>query len=355
MRVILITSHRGNEWDGGDSVITHGLLNLLPELAGCEIAFSEDIPDDRTDEAVEWSDYIIHAGTPSWHRVANRRFWEAAKKHRKRLALLGVGLAVPYQLDFWYGSEAFIDLRDSGLIDLIICRDKFCYYWLQQRHGFDSTKILTLPCPGLFLVPPRMIRSKRKVIVSVCVPELTGAASAYTFQDYHAKTRHLIEELRGCGAQVSVIYQREMSRSLESLLMDQFGVSKIHSFGSRDSFCRFVLDHDVYVGVRNHGALACAGAGRPSLLLATDYRQSLADEIPFISKIDISHKRWEVSEISDWYRSMVPDSQQLVTFRHLALGRWNDATKHLRDYLGGRSPSCNGAIQNDAGVVLETS
>lgn len=351
MNVILITPHRKDEWDGGDSVITHGLFRLMPELLGCELIFSEEIPYADTDDAVGSCDYIIHAGTPSWHRTLNRRFWIAAIKHNKRITMLGIGLAVPYNAEMWYGSEAFVGLRDSGLIDLIVCRDKLCHYWLTQRLGFDSSRIQTLPCPGFFLNPPHAVEDKTRVIVSVCNPEETGKETQYTFQDYFEKTRHLIGELANCGAMVSVIYQRAMSAWFEQFLIGELGVERIHSFATKDGFSNFIDEQDIYIGVRNHGALPCAGAGKPSLLLGTDYRQALVDEIPFISKIDISHKRWEAREVVDWYRSVEPDSRQLLSFRSIAESRWSEATHHIRRLL---SPCGAGTIQNDVGVVLET-
>src|SRR3954464_2362715 len=104
--VIVITSHGSEEWDGGgDSVITAGLLTLWPDLCKLGMIFSKSIPFKDIDARVEKARYIIQAGTPSWLTVNNRVFWKAAIKHRKHIAMLGIGLAVPYASEMWYGAE----------------------------------------------------------------------------------------------------------------------------------------------------------------------------------------------------------------------------------------------------------
>lgn len=325
--IIVITSHKQNEWDGGDSVITAGLMNIFPELKQRKLIFSKDIPENERDDYVKNSDYIIHAGTPSWLTTNNRIFWKLAIKHQKHIAMLGIGLAVPYNSEMWYGSEEFINLKDSGLIDLIVCRDKYCYYWLHQRLGFPSDKIYLLPCPGIFMSEEGVcVKSKKNVILSIANIEETAHESKYTFQNYYEKTSHLANDLERSGANVSVVYQRDPNNAFIEEMKNLFGNKPVFSFKSDKEFNDFIHKNDVYIGVRNHGAIPCAGAGKPSLLLGTDYRQSIIDEIPFISKIDISHAKWNVSSVMNWYHSLEVSgvSQSLIKFRKIACDRWRD-------------------------------
>lgn len=335
--IIIVTSHKKNEWDGGDSVITEGLMNIFPELRQCELVFSEDIPYEETDNFVSRSNYIIHAGTPSWVANRNRRFWISAIKYQKHISMLGIGLAVPYNSEMWYGSEDFVSLKDSGLIDLIICRDKYCYYWLHQRLGFPSGKILLLPCPGLFMAEEGVCSSSKKnVILSIANITETAHESKYTFESYYEKTAHLANDLERSGANVSVVYQRFLNPCFQDICKIHFKDRPIASFSSRKQFNDFIHKNDVYIGVRNHGAIPCSGAAKPSLLLGTDYRQSIIDELPFIGKIDISHTKWNVSLVMNWYHALEPTgiSRSLINFRRIAVDRWRDAIGTILNKIG---------------------
>lgn len=333
--VIIVTSHKSQEWDGGDSVITAGLLSLWPQLNDQKLIYSRDLEYQRVDEVVAGAKYIVHAGTPSWMTVENRPIWKAAMKHEKRIAMLGIGLALNYMSDMWYGAEEFINLRDSGLIDLIVCRDKPCYYWLHQKYGFPSDKIKVLPCPGFYLATPDRALTKNKIFFSLANVEETAHETQYTFERYYDKCAYVVEELTKSGASVSLVYQRALTEAFRDFLKNKFFEKDIHSFNSCEEFCDFVRSQEVYIGVRNHGALPCAGAGKPSLLLGTDYRQCLADEIPFISKIDISHARWQPREVLDWYAALEPENiaASLINYRAITRKRWQDTLEPIKSSI----------------------
>ena len=333
--VIIVTSYKGHEWDGGDSVITAGLFVLWPDLKEQKLIYSRDIEYQRVDEVVASAKYIVHAGTPSWMTVENRPIWKAAIKHKKRIAMLGIGLALNYMSEMWYGAEEFINLRDSGLIDVIVCRDKPCYYWLHQKYGFPSEHIRVLPCPGFYAVEPDRAWTKNKVFFSLANVEETAHETQYTFERYYDKCAYVVEELTKSGATVSLVYQRAMTEAFSVLLKEKFFEKDINSFDNCEEFCEFVRSQEVYIGVRNHGALPCAGAGKPSLLLGTGYRQYLADEIPFISKIDISHARWHPRDILDWYAALEPENiaASLVNYRNITYKRWQDAIEPIRSSI----------------------
>jgi hypothetical protein len=329
--VIVITSHKQTEWDGGDSVITAGLLAMWPALRNQQLTFSADIRAADTEQCVKTADYIVHAGTPSWLTIDSRRFWKAAIKYSKHVSMLGIGLAVPYNSEMWYAAEDFVNLRDSRLIDLIVCRDRLCYYWLHQRLGFPAERISVLPCPGFFIAEPAPALDKKEVVLSIANVEETAHETRDTFQNYYEKTAYLAAELARGGANVRLMYQRRLGGAFRDELRRFFGDQTVHSFGTCNEFCDFIRTADIYIGVRNHGALPCAGAGKPSLLLGTDYRQALADEIPFLSKIDISYARWEPRQVLDWYHALEPCSvaNSLVNYRAITLRRWHDALKIL--------------------------
>jgi hypothetical protein len=336
--IIVITSHPSNVWDGGDSVITEGLMKVFPEMCQHELMFSVEIAPEDTEKYVQKSHYIIHAGTPSWITQDNRRFWKAAIKFKKHIAMLGIGLALHYSSDIWYGGEDFVRLRDSGLIDLIVCRDKMCYYWLHQRLGFDSSKIEILPCPAFYVLPcDKLSSDKKHVVFSIANIDETSHQTEHTFKGYYEKCRNTIHELRHSGAVVHLLYQRNI-RHYENFMMqlkDIFPGETVHSFETQAQFQEFLSDKDVYIGVRNHGALPCGGAGKPALLLGTDYRQYLADEIPFISKIDISFFDWKPRMVMDWYNALDVGSiaRSLVHYRNATYNHWQSVLKPVREAI----------------------
>lgn len=129
--------------------------------------------------------------------------------------------------------------------------------------------------------------------------------------------------------QVSVMYQRDRELNREFLERLEKVVGPIMTHASFDDFRSTILDHDVFIGYRNHGAIPAAGAGKASLLLGTDYRQALAELIPFMSKIDISYTGLECSAISDWFSSLNPAGvgHSCLNFRNATFERWQTVLK----------------------------
>lgn len=331
-KIILITSHLKNEWDGGDSIITDGLYQILPELKNHDIIYSKSISHSETEKTVSECDYVIHAGTPSWITINNRRFWKACVKHKKHIAMLGIGLALHYSSDIWYGGEDFVVLKDSGLIDLIICRDKFCYYWL-KKLGYNHEKIYLMPCPGYYLMKNNNITiNKKEIVFSLANPDETSHQTEETFKRYFNICREIIDNLKNKG-NVYLLYQRDIDKHPEAAYVFNmyFPKEKIYSFKESLKFQEFILDKEVYIGVRNHGALTFGGAGKPSLLLGTDYRQFITDEIPYISRIDISFIGCLVESILAWYDSLSAESisKSLISYRDITFKKWRHITKNL--------------------------
>jgi hypothetical protein len=337
--IIVITSHSSDVWDGGDSVITEGVKKLLPVLNNNRLVFSADIPNEEIDSYVQKCKYVIHAGTPSWITGINRPFWKACIKYQKHIAMLGVGLALHYSSDIWYGGQEFVELKNSGLIDLIVCRDKLCYYWLHQRLGFDSSKIEILPCPAFYVMPTdRPSSDKKEVVFSIANIDETSRQCDVTFKNYYEKCQYTIAELEKAGASVHILYQRNLDLygafrdHIKSILPNR----TIHHCKSQQEFQNFLYDKDVYMGVRNHGALPCSGAGKPSLLLGTDYRQYLADEIPFLTKVDISFFDWMPRVIVDWYTALDVGGigTSMIRYRNLTFEHWQHRLRPIAESIG---------------------
>lgn len=319
-------------------MITHGVYQLLPELEQCEVTYSVEIPYDETEKYVSNADYVIHAGTPSWMTLDNRRFWKACIKYKKHIAMLGIGLAVPYHFDMWYGVEDFVQLKDADLIDIVICRDKFCYYWV-KRLGYSHSKIHLLPCPGFFISSEtKTVTNKKNVVLSIASIDETAHQTEHTFQKYYEKKKYVLDELRKKEANVELMYQRNLSLNKYAMLdFDKwFPNETIHSFNNKESYLEYIKGKDVYIGVRNHGALSCAGLGIPSLLMGTDYRQYLADEIPFIHRMDISYADWNPTFLFTWYDSLMPESinRSLVAFKDIAREQWQNVLKSVKGIIG---------------------
>lgn len=336
-KIIVITSHKKNEWCGGDSVITHGLLELVSSLKDCQLTYSVEIPFNETDSYVAQCDYVIHAGTPSWMTVDNRRFWHACIKHKKHIAMLGVGLAVPYSFDIWYGVEDFINLRDAGLIDMIVCRDKFCYYWL-KKLGYFHDRIHLLPCPGFYISPiTKVVKDKTNVVLSLANVSETAKQNENTFRNYYEKKKYVLDELRARGAVVELLYQRDIKQypSVKLEYDKWFPNETIYSFDNKEQYLEYVSKKDVYVGVRNHGAISSASIGLPALLMGTDNRQFIADEIPFINRIDISHADWNPRFIFSWYDSLHTEniSQSLIKYKDITKEQWLHTIEPIRQNL----------------------
>jgi hypothetical protein len=323
------------EWEAGDAVIHQGLRMLLPELAKFDIHHSAYylVNHDQTkndpaklEELIRTARYIITPGTPSWVNEVHRVAWKMCIKHKKKVAFLGIGLAVPYEGDFWYGREALVGLKNARLVDTVVCRDRLCYYWVHQRAGIAPGKAIVLPCPAFYMFPQKRVTSKKKVVFAIADVEEVSHASDETFKEYYNKTVWTVNELRTAGAEVSIAYHRwrDDNSPFYKKFKELFPKDELHRFRTPESYVNFHKDKDVYIGVRNHGALPCAGSGMPSLLLGTDCRQYLADEIPFIAKLDISFCDWEPTFVMDWYRSLEPSgtSQSLLTWRNLTYNHW---------------------------------
>lgn len=334
MVVIIITSHTKTKWDGGDSIITYGLKVLLPELDKHELIYSAEIPHNETDNYVKSADYVIHAGTPSWLTTNNRRFWKSCIKYQKPIWMLGIGLTVHYLSHFWDGAEDFVNLKNTGLIKLIVCRDKLCYYWLCQKLGFDTDKIHILPCPAFYSLPPIQICDKKEIVYSLPNINETSRQNDWTFVNFYDKSSYIVSELRKNGSNVHLLYQRSLEEypDFNETFKKYFPDDKINYFTSQETFIDFMEKKEVYIGVRNHGALPSSGAGKLSLLLGTDYRQYLADEIPFLTKIDISYCDWQPRTILDWYHSLDVESisKSLMRYRNITYNHWQELLAPLK-------------------------
>ena len=336
--VIPSCTERPDQWDGGDSVIWDGLARMWPELASQELRSAGLIDPDDMDAAVADCRYIVQAGTPAWNRPANRVIWRSAIRHQKRIVFLGIGMGVWYRDWWWHGSDDFMELRDSGLIDRIVCRDKLAYYWICHRAGFDSEKITVLPCPGFFAGPPiqHPATRKRRVIVSVPDLERTSRSTPATWFQFWDRMRWLVANLEAEGAAVRLLYQRIPRPGYIDEVERIFDGRRVSHFASGDEFYSWIGAHDCYIGVRNHGALPCAGMGRPALLLGVDERQYIADEIPYISRIDISHLPMEPTRALDWWRALNPRGvgQSLIDYRRGSEARWREILEPLNERVG---------------------
>lgn len=330
MKIVILTSHDnrgkdGIDWEPGDQMITEGVYRLLPELNKHEVVLIKAFKPEDQDEVIKNCDYVIQAGTPGWIHPSFRKNWESCAAHKKHIAFLGIGLAVPYEADFWYGREAFQTLVDTQLIDLIVCRDKYALYWIHKRMGFNSARIWSLPCPAFYMMDEDPSTTKKKVVFSVANIEETSHAGIDAFKEYYANCRYIVKELEKSGAEVFVNYMRfHAHRPAFITEMQELFDRTIYGFKSPAEFRAHHRDKSIYIGVRNHGALPMSGAGKPSLLLGTDYRQKLAEEIPFLSKFDISYTGLNPREILDWYHALEPQnvSMSLLNYRRLTYQRW---------------------------------
>lgn len=334
------------EWGPGDGSIVQGIYQLLPELKNYDIHFSTYYLDnhDKTkndpakyEELLRTAKYVIVPGTPSWPTPVHRITWELCAKHHKHIAFLGIGLTIPYEADFWYGREEWASLAATKLIDLIVCRDKYCYYWLGRRCGFDSSKITELPCPAFYIFPTREVTEKKNVVYSIADVDAVACSTPNTLKHYYDRTEIILANLKQLGANVSICLNAMIDERHPFYLMFQkrFAGNELHRFNNPQDYIDFHKDKHIYIGVRNHGALPCAGAGIPGLLLGTDYRQMLAQEIPFLSRLDISYTDWKAQWVLDWYQSVEPASisKSLVRWRELTYLRWREALKPVIEAL----------------------
>jgi len=327
----------GVSWDAGDPIIQEGVFKLLPQLENCEIIQSIFIDVNDIEKTVKEADYFVTPGTPSWVNPRYRLWWKEISKQQKKVSFLGIGLTVPFAGNFWYGHEDFINLKDSGAIDLIVCRDKFCYYWLHKVCGVPDSYINELPCPGFYTLPIKARTSKKRVVFSLPNPEETSVGDFTVFERVLEKCAYIIDELEKRGAQVFLSYQRHLpsfpvfAEEVKRIMPNR----KLYWFPLWQDFENFHKDKDVYIGFRNHGALPCAGAGMPSLLIGTDYRQILAEEIPFLSKYDVSHTNIKPSFIADWYYALNPESisSSLITWRGVTLDKWQHLLTKINQRL----------------------
>lgn len=324
------------EWGPGDGSIIQGLYNVLPELTKYDIHFSSyylrnydksKIDPLKYEELLKTAKYIIAPGSPSWMTMVHRRTWELCRKHKKHLSFLGIGMATPYDSDFWYGREEFMALKDSGLIDFIVCRDRYCYYWLQQRCGVDKAKIMTLPCPAFYTFPVgQPITERKNVVFSIADIEHTAHSTETTFRDYYRRSIEIVNRLKESKVNVSISLNEMIDENhpFYALFANMFPKEHLYRFKNPQDYIDFHKDKHLYIGVRNHGALPCAGQGIPGLLLGTDDRQLLAAEIPFLSRMDISRADWTTDFVLDWYHAVIPEdiSKSLLKWRKLTFDRW---------------------------------
>ena len=314
-RPYVVMISRAWNFDAGDPVILEGIFKLIPELKNnFDVRYSSKALVEGGMEAleklIENALYVIIPGTPSWWDPEHRLSWNFCAKYKKRVTLIGVGSTVPYDGDFYYGREELNEMRMAGIIDLVICRDKFCYWWLTQKCGFSTTNTFVFPCPAFYTFDIKEVTSKKNVVMSIGFPSEVSHSSENTFRDYFTKTKYIAEELEKRGHTVHFTYQRTLPnyQGLKEYFAEKLPGRNVDWFDTFEKFQSFHKDKDVYIGVRNHGALPCAGSGMPSLLLGTDNRQFLADEIPFLSRMDISHALWQPYAVLDWHAAVYPQS-----------------------------------------------
>lgn len=327
----------GVSWDAGDPIIQEGVYKLLPRLEQCDVVQSTFVETKNIKKEVEKADYFIVPGTPSWVNPLYRLWWKEISRQKKKISFLGIGLTVPFAGNFWYGHEEFINLKDSGSIDLIVCRDKFCYYWLHKVCGTPDNIIYELPCPGFYTLPLQLRNEKKKVVFSIPNPEETSVGDFTVFERILQNCAYIAEELEKRGAEIYLSYQRHLpsfpafAEEVSRIMPDRI----LHWFPLWQDFEDFHKDKDVYIGFRNHGALPCAGAGMPSLLIGTDFRQLLAEEIPFLSKYDVSHTGIRPEFIVDWYYSLDVKSisSSLLTWRGVTLDKWRCLLNRVNERL----------------------
>lgn len=333
----------GISWDAADPLIMEGIYNLIPELHDEEVVHSIRIPmiKEAVYECVKKCRYVIQFGTPSWYEFRNRMFWQACMEYKKRISFLGVGIAIPYECDLWKGKEDIIRLRDSNLIDTIVCRDPYSLYWLRDRCCIPGGLVYQLPCPGFYSLPMREkpVESKTNVVFSIANEAETSVSTKRLYQRYFEDLEYTAKELEHRGAKVHFSYQRYLPSFME---FDMEFKAKMPAgrtftwFPSYNKFNEFHSNKDVYIGFRNHGALPCAGSGMPSLLLGTDSRQMLAMEVPYISRFDFSYTGFDVRTIIDWYNTLHPlsISQSLLSWRKTTTTRWQTPINKVRVRAG---------------------
>src|SRR4030042_3091708 len=292
--VIIVTPCNGSRdftlgWDAGDSIIYEGILRVLPELYNYELIFSLTIPKNEVNKRVKEAKAIVVAGSPSWMNESHRVIWKACIEERKSIFFLGIGLANHYANDWWAGREQFIELIQSGLIELIITRDRYAYYWICQRSGMQENKVTMLPCPAFYTFPIKpTVERKKEVVFGIANPWETSCSTPKVWEAYYEKVNYLLEELKKANCNIYVTYQRTPGNYVGWIEEYEKNIAyPMFWFKTPEEFENFHKNKDVYIGFRNHGALPSAGSGMPSLLLGTDFRQSLGEMVPFLAKQDI--------------------------------------------------------------------
>lgn len=334
------------EWEAGDGPITQGVYALLPELKEYDIHFSsyylrnhDKSKEDpkKYEELLATAKYVIVPGTPSWAHEVHRQSWKLCMKHKKHLSFLGIGMTLGYDSTWWNGIEDFVRLRDSGLIDRIVCRDRRCYYWICHRAGFDSARIITLPCPAHYMFPTHEVTTKRKIVYAITSVNNCGHSTDNTFVEYYNRSKEIVRNLRAQGNEVFIAFHRwiDDNHPFYQEFTEMFPNEPLHRFPTPQSYIDFHRDKDVYIGVRNHGAFPCGGSGMPSFLMGTDNRHYLVDEAPFISKMVITHADWRWNTVTDWHECLYPKdvSRSLIAWRERSYVRWREFILPIIDIL----------------------
>jgi len=217
------------------------------------------------------------------------------------------------------------------------------------------SQVWTLPCPAFYTFPLRDVTEKKNVVYSIADIGNIVTATPDTLKGYYRKSQTIVADLRKKGANVSIamnamiddrhpFYQYFKSELFPGEELHRFwgykATGEIDNTNTPDSpgpkaYIDFHKDKHVYIGVRNHGALPCAGAGIPSLLLGTDLRQQLADEIPFLSKLDISRAEWRTDYVLNWYDALEPQSISisLRRWREMTYNRWREVLQPVIESL----------------------
>jgi len=359
---------RSPDFSPGDPLIVRSVLKLLAKQLNSHTSvwygeaskrFNKGVDVQPSLDHIVQCKHFVKPGTPSWLMPFDTAVYKHFVEQGKSICMIGLGGSSGWMAQHVNNEtiKLLAKYLNDGGINFLSVRSQTTYSnWINA--GADPEKVHLLPCPGyFFLSPNKPTISKKVVALDLLDPHRNAVVKptgnfprdyCTTFYKYFERIKYLYDELVEHGAEVhlcchegtsaqSTIHliqnktitnskqllnsrTEEKASSLFNLvtgIKEHFDGLKVHFFNAEEEFADFYNSIDVYIGGRIHGALPCAGIGKPVLALGVDMRQYTLEQIPYIAKLDIRYGHWNPDTVLDWYATLNPRgvSLSLLEFR----------------------------------------
>ena len=357
------------KWCPGDPVILRGIHNLLPKLKqnhelhyfGVDSNHFETGTGETGDvlpgpvqlEQAKRCDYLIKMGTPAWLGKLDTELYKQWIANNKQMSLIGVGGSCGFmgKHDEQETIKTLCKYLNDGYINLWTVRSQTTYNFIIMC-GADPDKVHIVPCPGYFFLSPcEPVKDKKVVALDILDPHHNALVKPQnqfpydyccTFYKYAEKIKYIYDSLTQSGVNVKLCchlhlctdqhyaspvpnytWIRENDKrtaNFKNLVREFFPDKEIYWFRYQEQFENFYKNIDVYIGGRLHGALPCAGIGKPTFGLGIDNRQWAWEQVPYISRLDIRYGHWTPTVVTDWFHSLNAKnvSESMLAYRNKA-------------------------------------